>query len=626
MYKTDVILAASSAANGLDQSDTDPLRELDAALDRLCGDLQTLTETVVCIMNRSFMRMGQLNNLKKGLRGPKRKVNKAFGLLKSLQNYFCPANAMIPHIWQRIFEFSAVNVRECRLKPPPSIHAYERRTDLNQLATIAAVCHYWRDVCITTPSLWRNVSMRESPLQSLVLERYPTIPLDVTLHGSEIPKIVWNIPGPHCRTLCWSECTYDVICACGYLLSETNDTLEDLTITDYYEVDDDDFDDSDDDDSSQLVATPTVKLFSDSTSRLRSVSLYGLTWVPEDRFSTITELFIGRCAWSNPVSKVLNILRDTPNLVDLILSETLDHDRELREEATDKLEKVHLPSLRRLSFHSISAGSGSVALLLSKMVLTHQATVLVYDTRGFSAQDVQDDWLPEALCRYGLNVVEPTSMQLQFFQPSLSDGNLLVSVCAVNQCGGLLLRKKFLRPVLMGPDWRYRFADFFMLRQLRDLRYLEQNSIYYERNPQWPVRMWSSLLPEMEELRQLTVYGHSLRHIARAIADGDCLERVETLCPRLSRITVLLSTASPALDSIMTTLATIRADIPFSSITIAYLPDYSSGRRYQSAHDSRFKSVKHCAYDGVPTLRAPWRRRNTDLPDLPMAYWPVKLL
>ncbi|KAH9931294.1 uncharacterized protein B0H18DRAFT_991018 [Fomitopsis serialis] len=609
-------------------NNTKSLRELDDALDRLCGDLQSLTETVACIMNNSFMRMGRLHNLKMGLRGPKRKVNKAIGMLKTLQNYFCPAHAMVPHIWQRIFEFAAVNVEECRLDPPRSIHACRRRTDLNQLATLAAVCHYWHAVCTTTPSLWRDVSSCGSPLQSLVLKRYPAVPLEVTLLGSEIPDIMWTVPAPHCRTLSWSECTYDVICTCGYILSESSDTLEDLTITDdgYYEDDEDDEDDANDDDSSQPAAAPTVKIFSESTSRLRSVSLCGLTWVPEDRFTTITTMFIGRCAWSNPVSTVLNILRDTPNLVDLVLSDTLDHDKELREEGADQAGKVYLPSLRRLSFHDISAGSASVALLLSKLILTHQATVLVYDTRGSSAQDVQDDWLPDALYRYGLDVVEPTSLQLQFFQTppgGLSDGNVSMSVWAVSQRGGLLLRNKCLRPVPMGPDWRYCFADFFRLRQLRDLRYLERR--VYPKESLWPVRMWSSLLPEMEELRQLTVYGHSLGHMARAISDGDWLERVEALCPRLSRITVLLSGASPPLDSIMTTLSTIRADIPFSSVTIAYLPDYYRVR-YQSAHDSRFKTVKHCAYDNVPTLRAPWRRRNSDLPDLPMAYWPVKLL
>jgi len=360
--------------------------------------------------------------------------------------------------------------------------------------------------------------------------------------------------------------------------------------------------------------TVGTTIFGDSTPRLRSVSLCGLTWVPTNRFITVTRLLIGHCFWSHPVSTILNLLSGTPQLVDLILSGMLHEQRE--EAHVGRARNVHLTSLRRFSLQDIGPANDDIASLFSKLVLPRQAVVLLNNTE-YSATNGR--WIPEMLFRFDLNFTRPTTMRLRFYRTQRSHriaGRFRLSVVAASQHGGVMLTKEALTPV----DQSYRFASIFHLSQLQDLRYLEAPSPMEAEGP-WPSRMWSSILPELLALERLTIFGRSLPDIAKALDSDGPVRMQPRLCPQLSRIVVLLSFGDPRVDNTMAALVAIRGRLHFSHVTIGYLRDYRCERRYWQSEDDLFDSAEYVDYEEVPRMETPWPDQP-DLPALPRMYWP----
>ncbi|KAH9931293.1 uncharacterized protein B0H18DRAFT_991017 [Fomitopsis serialis] len=441
------------------------------------------------------------------------------------------------------------------------------------------------------------------------------MPLDLFFKDSVIPDVFFELPKTQCRTLKWTLCTYENIRDDMELLS--TEVLEDLVLMhdrDYFS------DDEDDDDGP--TTSPKLTLFGDSTPRLQSVSLYGLHWAPNNRFSTVTQLLIGYCFWSHPVTTILNLLGGTPQLVDLVLSGMLQKQRG-EAESVGRAGRVCLKDLRRFALHNVGVAGDGVALLLSKLDLSPQTIIVANGARCNSSAD--GPWISAALSRLNLGFVKPTRMHLvscamsrKFRQP----GKLLLSVVAASRHGGLFSPGRLVSLV----DQGYRFSDVFPLSQVQDLCYLE--SFYMNVEDPWSSRMWSSILSELPALEQLTVLGRNLPHIAQGLEDshksGEGSEHdQQPICPRLTRIVVFLSSQDPHVGEVMARLAAIRDRLPFSKVTVGYLPGYYHDRWTFNwgYHPCPFEA-EYVDYKDVPPMETPWPD-HPELPELPTVYWPT---
>jgi len=297
-------------------------------------------------------------------------------MLKTFKNYVCPASALPPDIWCYIFHLTIVEAKIESKGAPNSLGVHKLQTNYSRLATLVTVCRYWHDICVQTPSLWSRVSWRTSPLQEQVLRCHRTMPLDISLHGHAVPEVLLDPPNVRCRALEWSQCTEDSVTEDGWLLALSSEVLEDLTLS-HQKVH-----------ASEVPETPMrITLFGDSTPHLRRVSLCGLTWAPKNRFVTVTQLLIGHCSWSHPVSTILDLLNGTPQLVDLVLSGMLSEQQEVV--VLGSARKVHLRNLRRLCFHNTGTGSHDIVSFFPALTLAPQTVVLVNNDSAMFER-----WLP----------------------------------------------------------------------------------------------------------------------------------------------------------------------------------------------------------------------------------------
>ncbi|KAH9931286.1 uncharacterized protein B0H18DRAFT_1116448 [Fomitopsis serialis] len=578
------------------------LGELNGTLNRLCDDLKRLTAKVEASLNGHSLSMSQLKHLRGEFHEPTGKFGSAETMLKTLKNYLCPASALPPDIWRHIFHLTIAQAKIESKGTPNYLGVHRLQTNYSRLATLATVCRYWHDICVQTPSLWSCVIWRTSPLQEQVLRCHRAMPLDISLRGHGVPKVLLEPSNVRCRALEWSQCTEDSITKEGWLLALSGEVLEDLTLS-CHEVR-----------ASERPETPMrIMLFGDSTPHLRSVSLCGLTWAPKNRFITVTQLLIGHSSWSHPISTILDLLSGTPQLVDLVLSGMLSEQQEVV--VLGGARKVHLRNLRRLCFHNTGTGSHGIVSFFPALVVAPQTVVLVNNESA-----TFERWTPEILLPFDLS---PTTMQLRFHLTPYSYrevGRLQFSIIAASQHCGIILTRKSIVPAHQG----YRFANIIDLSQIQHLRYFEAlqfGVIGGSPPPPWASWVWSSILPELSALERLTIFGRSLPDIAKAL-DGDGLVRMQQgLCPRLSRIVVLLSHRDPLVEATMAKLVTIRERLQFSCVTIGYLSDYRHERWYQQSEDYLFDSVEYADYERVPGMKTSWPDQS-DLPALPSAYWP----
>ncbi|KAH9923807.1 uncharacterized protein B0H18DRAFT_1013482 [Fomitopsis serialis] len=422
-------------------------------------------------------------------------------------------------------------------------------------------------------------------------------------------QMLSDIPNPRCKALHWVSCRHHIIAQSRQLPISGAD-LETLVLGGNPTC-------ACHTQPLPLRSSQDTTLFDDDTPRLRSVSLVGLTWVPMNRFSTLTQLLIGRCVWRHPVASILDLLRDTPHLVDLVLSNMFQRPPD-EPNIPEVAGKVRLRSLRRLALRNI--GDRSIALILSKLDMASQSVTVIghwIPRRSFGNMGRE---LPEGLSR--LTCMRPIGMHLRILPASREDqvhgqGHLTLSIAAVNEHAGVLLKDKVVRPNRL----RYDFpASVFQLSHLHDLWCLDTR--HCPRKDPWPSRLWSSLLPELTAMENLTIFDSSLPHIVQSLNTPESvLMRGWSLCPRLTRITVLVSRRYLPINEVMSKLAMIRERIRFSHITIGYLPDYTGTRLSRSDRDRLDESYEYLDLDGVPPVSPPWPDQS-QLPDMPAAYWP----
>ncbi|KAH9923812.1 uncharacterized protein B0H18DRAFT_449064 [Fomitopsis serialis] len=479
--------------------------------------------------------------------------------------------------------------------------------------TITAVCRYWRDICVSTPVLWSHLIDDDTlQLQRLVLMRHPYMPLTISLN-CDVSRNIRMLSDPldlRCNVLGWVSCMHHVITQIErYPLSGAH--LEKLTLTgnptcpEHHEF-----------------RTPRpvegMTLFRNDTPHLRSVSIVDLSWVPTNHFSTITQLLISRCPWHNPVATIVNLLRNTPQLVDLVLSGM--HPR-LPAEASirEGTEKARLHSLRRLALRNV--GPRVIAPLLSELDMASQCVIVMSDFGEFHSipfRDLRRDishGLPE--CLSGFALMQPTIMHLRLFEPaSIADRdqpNFTLSIAAVNEHAGVLLRDKHVLPTGLVYEFP---TTVFQLSRLQDLCCLDTRN--FSTADPWPSRMWSSILPELTATKNLTVFESSLPHITQSL---NYIDWAAPLCPHLARITVLLPHKAVRIDEVMLELVSLRERMHFPHVTIGYLPEYTGMRPSQSEQDCHFDSVEYLHLDKVRPVVPPWPDHSR-LPDMPPAYWP----
>ncbi|KAJ3504777.1 hypothetical protein NLJ89_g7759 [Agrocybe chaxingu] len=236
--------------------------------------------------------------------------------------------------------------------------------------TLMLVCRYWAEVALNTPVLWAKISV--SPHDSLQkarrrLMRSKSCPLDVTVNfGPRIDYLqsvsehithamdlfrpaLWRIKSFSLTVPNRSHANNALI-----RMQEEAPMLEDLTILVHNSLQDDHF-----------SKTP-YSLFSGSTPNLRSCSLTSFNFGWDLKLMTGLRVLKlgGYLNSSSPsTSTLLDILRQCPELEELALKNITDVETNACSPAVINHEmdfpvthKIHLPRLKRLSFHYSGIG------------------------------------------------------------------------------------------------------------------------------------------------------------------------------------------------------------------------------------------------------------------------------
>ncbi|KAH9840775.1 uncharacterized protein C8Q71DRAFT_741159 [Rhodofomes roseus] len=577
--------------------------ELNLVLDGLFEHLDQVATLLTNVIAASPMRMGKLKQRRETLHERFLKLDKAISMLKTLRNHFVPASALPSEIWRRIFRLAVVSLDDDALmsdSDPPESVTLPLCIHESSRTVITTVCHFWRDICMTIPSLWSHISGLPTKLQHVVLERYPTTPLRIYLWHmlSENLRLLQCAQSlrPRYTDLWWYNCDYSVISTHEQLNLPARD-VNVLTLASYSRI--------------PIHPNSGCTLFGNDTPHLQSVSLFGLDWVPLNRFVTITQLLIRNCSWSNPFSTILGVLSGTPQLVDLVISEMTDGQPGEAAAESEAAGKIVLKGLRRLALRDI--GAQDVAQLLSRLELGPQTVIVMNESDVLVSGHI--GVLPEGLSHFPLMM--PTQMQLTLCHGGHCMGSQELSFVAVNQNAGVILRERRVVPVDKGYDFLTRI---FQLSCLRDLWYLE-TCYHLPGNTPWPSRAWSSILPELIAVENLWIFDSSLPHIRHSLDDIDWRAEATPICPQLARITILLSWRSAPVDEVMAHLIAIQKRLGFRYLTVGYLPQYAEATRCRSDGDPHFDSVEYVHFDTMPPIVPPWPDLSL-LPDLPRACWP----
>ncbi|GBE86014.1 hypothetical protein SCP_0805380 [Sparassis crispa] len=218
---------------------------------------------------------------------------------------------------------------------------------------LSHVCHLWRELTLSLPTLWSNVidSYSVSVPVDVMVRRSQTAPLDIYLKDSPqgyLKNLLSSGDSKRIRSV-WLEARFDAP-AEELLAPLAAPGVESVVVM-----------------SHQYFYTHkplrSILLFGGRTPRITQLVLSNTYWLPANNMPSLTQLQIGNIICSGFYLEILSVLERTPNLIDLILT-----DIRCPEHSPPEPRAIRLPKLAMIRLggdHEYNSGLGNILSCLS---------------------------------------------------------------------------------------------------------------------------------------------------------------------------------------------------------------------------------------------------------------------
>ncbi|KAI0932754.1 hypothetical protein AcW2_001285 [Taiwanofungus camphoratus] len=488
-------------------------------------------------------------------------------VVRWLRNSLCSVNRLPPEILGIIFQYAKAPVFDGH--PSfyedfyPQFSVWEPAMKNPVDITVTHVCRRWRDVALGMPSFWTSIDDKHTKAQPNLLQRSRISPLKLLLKGTSSPFMedVFRTEGSRIRELHWFETGDDLVLP---HLEFAAPKLELFTL------------DIDGFTEHEPSFAPT--LFKGHTPCLRQLALQNAVWLPSNRFSQLTHLFLSELLV--PVTDLFEMLLGCPMLVDLILIDFEDSKHADIKPASES-RKIALQSLRRLvlgadlepDFHIMSS-------FLPCVTLNTDTAVRVFGQLEWTSSP-SDLFRPLA----SLPAVENVT------KICLSGHGFSMVAAAVGRSSGLRLD--------MDCDTLTQ-----ILPSILPISHVKEAWILATSNEK---AAWCSaetlrkFFRTAMALEVLVVCSNHLRILADALMPSTPSER---LCPRLSQLRVLFVGRNQVSSSIAL-LSKLQGQLGIWRLSVEYLPQYKGKRVARSSQDTHFEVVEYKDLEEEPRMAMP---------------------